>query len=94
MDLTAINEVISVSYLAQKFLIFSLTKHFPAPVYPTVHNRSHIRPGVYILTKNSVFLLQKYFKPSVSFLNFQCKLRPFGLALEPSLLIQDVTSQI
>ena len=41
---TAINKVISVSYLAQKYLIFSLTKHFPAPVYPTVHNRSHIRP--------------------------------------------------
>lgn len=42
--LTAINKVISVSYLAQKYLIFSLTKHFLARVYPTVHNRSHIRP--------------------------------------------------
>ena len=41
---TAINEVISVSYLAQKYQIFSLTKHFPAADYPNVDNHSHIRP--------------------------------------------------
>ena len=86
--------MISVSYLAQKYLIFSLTKHFPVPVYPTVHNRSHIRPGVYIFTKKLVFLLQRYFKPSVSFLNFQRSSMPLGLNLEPLLLIQDVTTQI